>query len=109
MILDGKLGRIPGSNRGRGWSSVNAHGWFSYEIAVKPNQTNEIEVCVGSESPRLDIKITLGDKETIIKKDLDGAEVVKLSYDAKNESAVRIRFDRLTGYTPCIFSIKVFN
>ena len=109
MILDGKLGRIPGSNRGRGWSSVNAHGWFSYEIAVKPNQTNEIEVCVGSESPRLDLKITLGDKETVIKKDLDGAEVVKLSYDAKDESTVRIRFDRLTGYTPCIFSIKVFS
>ena len=108
MILNGKLGRIPGSNRGRGWSSVNAHGWFSYEIKVRPNALNVIEVELASESPRLDVKITLDDKETIIKQELEGRKTVKLNYQSTND-VVRIRFDRLTAYTPCIHSIKVKN
>ncbi len=106
MILNGKLGRIPGSNRGRGWSSVNAHGWFSYEIKVKPNCMNVIEVELSSESPRLDVKITLDDKETVIKQELEGTKTIQLNYHATSD-VVRIRFDRLTGYTPCIHSIKV--
>lgn len=108
LILDGKLARVPGSTR-KGWSSVNAHGWFSYEIAVKPNSENVIQVQMGSETKKLDVKVTVNDQETIIKKDIDGVETVTLKFTAGAENNVRVRFDRLTSYTPCIFTIKVFN
>ena len=34
-IFEDGVCRIPGTNRGKAWSMVNAHVWFSYEIKVK--------------------------------------------------------------------------
>ena len=53
------------------------------------------------------MKITLGETETVIREKLDGKKVITLPYSAKEDGAVRIRFDRLSGDTPCIYTIKV--
>ena len=107
-IVDGKLARVPGSLR-KGWSSVNAHGWFSYEIKVKPNSKNVIQVEMGSQSPRLDVKVTIDDQEKIISQDLCGNQRIDFEHIATNNDSVRVRFDRLSAYTPYIFSIKVLG
>ena len=107
LILDGQLVRIPGNRNGMKWSTINAHGWFSYELTVKPNTQNQIEIVLGSNTPNIDVKITLGEEEQIIKQTSDGKKSVILNYTADKCDKVRIRFDRISANTPCIYLIKV--
>lgn len=108
LVHEGKLCRIPGSRRGIGWCSVNAHGWFSYEIAVMPFMKNCIEVMLGSSGEELDVCVTIGDDEHIIHEKVDGAKVYSFTYVEKEEnSAVRIRFDKISGHTPMVYWIRV--
>ena len=83
-----------------------SHGWFSYEVKVKKGQ-NDIEVVASGSLGSLDMKITLDGTETVIREKLDGKKTITLPYSAKEDGAVRIRFDRLSGDTPCIYTIKV--
>ncbi len=109
LILNDKLCRIPGNRNGMKWSTINAHGWFSYEVSVNPNKENVIEVLAGSNTEYLDVKITVGNKETIIKEKIEGEKLITLTYKAISENRVRIRFDRISGNTPCVFTVKVKN
>ena len=87
---------------------INAHGWFSYELKVKENEENTIELLAGTKGDSLDLKITLGDNEFVIKEKIDGKKTITLPYKAaKGEDKVRIRFDRLSGNTPYLYTIKV--
>ena len=72
FITENNLYRIPGSGRGRKWSAVNTHGWFSYELNVKPNAENKIKVLLGTMDESIDIKITLDDKEYTVSEKADG-------------------------------------
>ena len=106
-VKDGMLCRIPGSLRGMGWCSVNAHGWFSYEIAVKPYEQNVIQVMLGSSGEELGACITIGNQEYILQEKLEGTKVFELPYEEKEGNAsVRIRFDKISRYTPLAFWIK---
>ena len=106
-ILNGRPCRIPGNNKGLDWSAINAHGWFSYEINVKPMTENLIKIHCSSDTARLEMRITLGDAVTEVKAALQEDEVIELRYAAKAENCVRIRFDRISGNTPRIYSILV--
>lgn len=107
-VIDGKLARVPGSLR-KGWSTVNTHGWFSYEIAVKPNAQNKIAIDFGSLDNRLDVKVTIGDVEKVISQEINGSVLLTFDYEAKDNDTVRIRFDRFSTSVPFIFSIKVLG
>ena len=109
LIRDGELCRIPGNKRGAEWSTINAHGWFGYELSVKPNCENKIEIKIGSFTDTLEVKITLGDEVTELREPCSGKRTVELSYIARKEKSVRIRFDKISGSTPCIYNIKVKN
>ena len=106
LIIDNELCRIPGNRKGMKWATINAHGWFSYEVKVKEG-ANQIEILAGASGETLDVKITVGDSEYEIREKLDGKKTITLPYTANKENAVRIRFDRLSGSTPCIYTIKV--
>jgi hypothetical protein len=106
LVIDGALCRIPGNRKGMKWATINAHGWFSYELKVKAQNTFEIEA--GASGETLDMKITLGENEFVINEKIEGKKIISLPYENKNgDKTVRIRFDRLSGSTPCIYSIKV--
>ena len=108
LVLDGALCRIPGNKRGMKWSSINAHGWFSYEVKVKPLEENEIHVVMGSIGEMLEVRVTIGEKEYEIRENACGRKALVLHYmPDKGCSFVRIRFDKISGYTPCVFEIKV--
>ncbi len=107
-IHNGELCRLPGNNRGGGWSRINAHGWFSYEVSVIPNFENEITLELGTLGERLAIKVTYDGKETVIDEPLCGKKFVKFYYKASDgEGSLRIRFDRINTYTPLVYSIRV--
>lgn len=108
LMQDGKLGRIPGSLRGMGWCSVNAHGWFSYEVAVQPNGRNEIHILMASSAEQLDVSIDIGGEKHTIHDKLDGSKEYIFGYqETSDNDRVRVRFDKVSGYTPIVFWIKV--
>ena len=105
-IFEDGVCRIPGTNRGKAWSTVNAHGWFSYEIKVKPNTENEITIIVKGSDGRLDFSVEIAGNKTVVNEKCEGKTEVKICYFAKAES-VRIRIDRISAYTPFVYGIKV--
>lgn len=106
FITENDLYRIPGSGRGKKWSAVNTHGWFSYELKVKPNCENKIKVLLGTMGERIDIKITLDGAEYTVSQKADGKLEYEITYTPTSDKA-RIRFDRFTANTPCVYTIKV--
>jgi len=100
------LFRIPGTYKGAGFSAVNTHGWFSYEIKVKPNTQNKIKVSLSSMGDSIDIKVTIDENEYTVNEKADGMKEFEFTYSG-NKDAVRIRFDRFTGNTPCVHTVKV--
>lgn len=108
LVLDGALCRIPGNKRGMKWSSINAHGWFSCEVKVKPLEVNEIHVVMGSTGEMLEVRVTIGEKEYEIRENVCGRKELVFHYmPDEGCSSVRVRFDKISGYTPCVFEIKV--
>ena len=109
MVRAGALCRIPGNKRGMEWSSINAHGWFGYELKVKPGEDNDITVVLGSSDKQLEVKITLNEEQYLISEKMsEGKKEFVLRYAADSDcDKVRIRFDKISAHTPCIYSIKV--
>ena len=104
-VTDGELCRIPGSAM-KGWSTVNAHGWFSYEVKVRKNAENTILIDIGSPTDTLDAKITIGENSEELH--LDGARhALTYTYKAGDEDTVRVRFDRISANAPQIYTVKV--
>ena len=106
FITEDDLYRIPGSYKGKNWSAINTHGWFSYEISVKPNEENKIKVLLGTMGESIDIKINIDGSEYTVNEKTDGKYEYEIAYTPTTDK-VRIRFDRFTANTPCVYSIKV--
>ncbi len=108
LVRDEALCRIPGNKRGMEWSSINAHGWFSYEVKVKPQAEHEIHIVMGSVAEMLEVRVTIGEEEYEIHEQVCGRKALNFPYTAEEGcNAVRIRFDKVSGYTPYVFTIKV--
>ncbi len=107
LINNEKLCRVPGSSRGSSWTRVNAHGWFSYEIKVKPNAQNVIEIEVGTLGEKIEFTVTIDGEKTKYS-DQDKTKTYAINYnETKGNDSVRIRLDRISGNTPLIYSIVV--
>ena len=107
MIIDDELCRICGHRNGLKWSAINAHGWFSYEVKVKEGQNN-IELLLGSATGHIDVKVDIDGEQTVITEAVEGKKSFTIPYTAKaGQTSARIRFDRISANTPCVYSIKV--
>lgn len=105
---NGMLYRLPGHSRGRDWSRINAHGWFSYELAIRPEGETVIEVLAGSFTDRLKMKVTVNGTEFAVDEAIADGETKLLRFPYNNtdkkETAV-VRIDRVSGDTPVIHRI----
>ncbi len=106
LIIDGALCRIPGNSKGMQWSSINAHGWFSYQLRMKPNAENLVKIVMGSTGNELDVCITLDGKKHVIHEAISGKKEFVISHIAESDS-VNIQFDKISRNTPFIYSIAV--
>ena len=87
---------------------VNAHGWFSYEVAVKPLCKQNITVTAGSSGERVKLKVTVGDEVHSFDEAVNGKKEFVIPYEEKaGNSSVRVRFDRIDADTPYIYLIEV--
>ena len=108
LVDDSGIYRIPGTGLGKAWSMVNAHGWFSYELKVRPNQVNEITVLAKGTDGKLHYSIEANGQKLVVKEECDGLQETTFKFVEKSgNSVVRLRIDRMTGYTPYIYQIKV--
>ena len=105
-VLEDGVCRIPGTNRGKAWSTLNAHGWFSYEINLRCGEENEIEIVAKGTNGHLDMSVQIGGEQAIINEKCEGKTCVKISYFATCPVA-RIRIDRISANTPFVYEIKI--
>ncbi len=110
MLVKNGLCRIPGNRRGAEWSQINGHGWFSYEVKVTPNADNVFLLEMGSLTERLDVKITIGEKVYEVREEApkSGKKEFAFTYPERaGADKVRIRIDRLSPYTPLVYTICI--
>ena len=108
LLLENSICRIPGNRNGLQWSSINAHGWFSYKLKVTLGIDNVISICAGAASGNLNMKVTIGNQEHIVS--TGSSEITELQFIYKAESEedfVRIRFDKISADMPCVYTIDV--
>lgn len=107
-IINNQLCRMTGNIKGLKWSGINAHGWFSYEINVKPNTENKIRVLFGSVSDKLDVKITINGIAKEIHENISNQKWVTFDYLENNgKNKIEIRFDKLSNCMPLVYLIEI--
>ncbi len=108
LITDGKICRIPGNKMGASWSTINAHGWFSYEIALREGCENTVRVTLSSSTDRLCLKVTLGEQVHIIDEPIADKAELTFKYNAGvGETNARIRFDKISANVPMVYTVEV--
>ena len=108
LIRGGELCRIPGNRKGLEWSTINAHGWFSYEMNITPESDNLITVEAGSNTDTLCMKVIIGNDEHTVNMDGGDKRRIEFIYRAKpNEKKARIRFEKISANVPCVYTVTV--
>ncbi|MBQ3048481.1 MAG: hypothetical protein IJC94_00850 [Oscillospiraceae bacterium] len=100
--------RIPGTNRGTSFSVVNTHGWFGYEMKIRPLAANTVIVTAKGSSGKINFKLTVNGEEFEVKDEFNGKKQFSFTFEEKDgRAAADIQIDRITGYTPFIYEIKI--
>jgi len=108
FVNENGISRIPGNRKGEQWSTVNSHGWFSYEIKLVPYEENTIKFTASNPQGRISLIVTIGDKTYKIDEKADGKKEITLGFmENQGNESIRIRFDRNSKYTPYIYNIRV--
>ena len=110
IIKDDSLCRIPGNRNGMKWSAINAHGWFSFEMKVKPNCANKIEIVVNNDDGQIEFMLTINGETHKVSKESRNKETIMVDF-AENHGydTVRVRIDKVSGYAPCVYSIRTIK
>ena len=109
VFVGDELVRIPGNRNGLKWSFINAHGWFSYELKVKPKAKNLVKVVVGGKTDRINFKLIIGKDEHVIDMPNNGKTTIEKEYNACDEQSIRIKVDKISGHTPCVYIIETLQ
>jgi len=108
LLENGILCRIPGNRRGLAWSSITAHGWFSYALKVRPHCRNTVTVHMSGTDGKLDVAVTLGEETHILSEAFTGSRDFSFTFrETEGKDALRIRFDKRTAAMPRIHWISV--
>ena len=109
VMIDGELARICGNKAGMKWSTIAAHGWFSYALKIKENQTNTVCLTAGSATDTLKMKVTIGEREYLIDQPNEGKNELVFDYQAQaGETSVRVRIDKISANVPLVYQIKTY-
>lgn len=106
--INGEFVRIPGNMQGMAWSFITAHGFFSYELSVKKNAKNLIRIVLGSNTDRLNFKLTIGGEEFIIDEKISGKHVIEKGIFVKDQEKIEVRVDKISGHVPCVYTIATY-
>jgi len=100
--------RTAGSERGAMWSVVKAHGWFSYDMKVKPGVENTIVIEGKGVDGTLSIDLDIDGEMTSHSVSGEGLVRIAHSFTPKaDKDTVTVRIDRNSSSLPFIYSIII--
>ncbi len=101
--------RLAGSARGKAWSVIKAHGWFSYDVRVKPNAENTVIVSAkGWDSDNVELSVTVGGEKNVFRTVSDKKTDLIIKYnETSGNDKVTVRIDRITENMPVVYTIVV--
>lgn len=106
LTLDDGNCRTAGSERGSFWSVLNAHGWFSYDMKVKPNEENTVVIRGKGETGTFSIDIDIDGDMTRHGVSGDGIlEISRTFIPKKDAETVTVRIDRNSESLPFVYSV----
>ncbi len=98
--------RTAGSERGAMWSVVKTHGWFSYEMKVKPGTENVLTVTGKGEDGNFNIDIEINGEMKRYSKSGEGlVDVVYYFTPKEGQNIVTVRIDRNSNSLPFIYTL----
>ena len=98
--------RTAGIERGSMWSVVKTHGWFSYEMKVKPGVENILTVTGKGEDGNLNIDIEINGEMKRYSKNGEGLVDIKHRFTPKEgQDVVTVRIDRNSASLPFIYTL----
>lgn len=98
--------RTAGSQRGALWSVVKTHGWFSYEMKVKPGVENVITVTGKGEDGNFNIDIEINGEMKRYSKSGEGLVDIEHRFTPKEgQDMVIVRIDRNSDSLPFIYTL----
>lgn len=104
-MADGSC-RTAGSERGALWSVVKTHGWFSYEMKVKPGVENVLTVTGKGEDGSLNIDIEINGEMKRYRKCGEGlVDIVHRFVPKEGQDIVTVRIDRNSDSLPFIYTL----
>ena len=108
-VKDDGVCRLAGSSRGKKWSVVKAHGWFSYNLKVRPLEENTIIVTAkGWDSDMVDLSVTVGEEKTVFSQRSEEKVALTVKYrETLGNDTVTVRIDRTTENMPIVYTIEV--
>ena len=98
--------RTAGSERGAMWSVVKTHGWFFYEMKVKPGAENVLTVTGKGEDGNLSIDIEINGEMKRYQKSGEGLVDIEHHFTPKaGQDIVTVRIDRNSASLPFIYTL----
>lgn len=110
-VTENGVCRIAGTLRDE-WCSVNAHGWFGYRVKINPQKKNIVKIMLGAvgEKDAFDVRVTIGDEVYTFHETQCRTKEIEIEYTPKDGAdGVRIRFDKISPATPCVYTIKIYG
>ena len=107
-LTDGPC-RTAGSERGAMWSTVKGHGWFSYEMKVKPGVENTLVIEGTGHGGTLSLDVTIdGGEMAVYSKTGEGHLFIEHKFTpAEGKDKVTVRLDRNSEFLPFIYSMMI--
>lgn len=108
LTLDDGNCRTAGSERGAFWSVLKAHGWFSYDMKVKPNEENTVIIRGKGHTGTFSIDVAIDGDMTRHSVTGDGIlEISRTFTPNKDVDTVTIRIDRNSESLPFVYSVMI--
>lgn len=108
LTLDEGNCRTAGSERGNYWSVLKAHGWFSYDMKVKPNAENTVVIRGKGDTDTFSIDITIDGDMTRHSVTGDGILEISRTFTPKKDvETVTVRIDRNSDSLPFVHSLMM--
>jgi len=108
LTLDDGNCRTAGSERGAFWSVLKAHGWFSYDMKVRPNTENTVVVRGKGHNGTFSIDITIDGDMTRYSVAGDGIlEISRAFVPKKDAQIVTVKIERNSDSLPFVYSVMM--
>ena len=100
--------RTAGSQRGSMWSTVKGHGWFSYEMKVKPGVENTLIIEGKGADGTFSLDVEIEGVMTIHTVTGEGIQTIARTFVPKTDSdKVVVRVDRNSSSLPFIYTMMI--